>query len=140
MRRLVPIVFALLAGCNQGSDQVAPPTTPPPETSPPASPSPTDAPIGCEDLTTGGAQFEITMTDYAFEPSCVVVAADQGPVLRNEGSFTHSFTVTGTGLDVDVEGGDVGRFEAIGLDAGTYDFHCKYHESLGMTGTLVVEG
>jgi plastocyanin len=41
-------------------------------------------------------------------------------------------------VDVDVQPGDVFNGESAGLAAGTYPFFCKYHRSVGMTGTVVV--
>jgi plastocyanin len=50
----------------------------------------------------------------------------------------HTFTVTGTDIDVSndaMSSQDV----TIDLAPGTYPFICRFHESQGMTGTLVVK-
>jgi len=139
VRRAVLLLAVALSACQNGSPNGAQPTTPPPTTQPPpTTPAATGPPAGCEDVTAEGATFSLTLQDYSFEPLCLVVTAEQGPVIENEGSFLHNWTVAETGLSVDVEAGDTFRGEAIGLDPGTYDVFCRYHQTLGMEGVMVV--
>jgi len=137
---VVPLVLVIfLSACRNEATNGAGPTTPPPTTEPPpSSPAPTGPPAGCEDATEAGATFSLAMEDYSFEPLCVAVGTEQGPVIENRGSFLHNWTVTGTGISVDVEAGDTFRGEAIGLEPGTYEVFCRYHQTLGMEGVLVV--
>ena len=58
----------------------------------------------------------------------------------NEDKVLHNFTVDGTQVDGDIEGGQT-LFFGLPLSGvltpGTYDFYCKYHEKL--TGTITVQ-
>lgn len=78
--------------------------------------------------------------DAAFEPDQLEVEA--GPTtffVSNEDLFWHTFSIRGA--DVDVRLATRGHQRASAdLEPGTYEFVCRVpgHESLGMTGTLVV--
>jgi plastocyanin len=52
---------------------------------------------------------------------------------------THTFTITGKGINV-VNLPGQSQTLTINLAPGTYQFICTYHVSLGMKGTLVVTG
>lgn len=138
MQRAALLVAAALALAACGEEAPAGTPTPAPATGSPASPSPEGPPAGCDDETQGGAEFHITQMDSEFQPDCLIVTPGQGPSIENMGGFLHNFSIRGTGIDVDIASGDIGRFEAILLDPGEYEFFCKYHESLGMVGTLIV--
>jgi plastocyanin len=76
------------------------------------------------------------MEGFAFSPSSL--AATAGSVhftITNRDAATHTFTVTGTDVDVRVAGGSSGTATST-LAAGSYEFHCTIHAS--MTGTLTV--
>jgi plastocyanin len=55
--------------------------------------------------------------------------------VKNNDGIDHTFTVTGTSVDIAVPGGGTGSATAT-LKAGDYEFHCKIHSS--MTGTLTI--
>jgi len=103
-----------------------------------------DAPGGgtadpsCVDLTSGDT-FTITITDFAFGPSCLTVKASQGISIVNEDAADHTFTITGTQIDVTVPAGQTVNAEAVSgvVEPGTHDFFCRLHPS--MTGTITVE-
>jgi plastocyanin len=59
--------------------------------------------------------------------------------IMNTASFDHTFTVTGTSIDMVTKGGQSGQ-ATIDLKPGTYPFICRFHVSSGMKGTLVVTG
>ena len=84
----------------------------------------------------GDDPFHITIQGFAFDPPCFKAASASSIEIVNEDSVTHTFTIKGTIVDVQIDGG--GRFggESAGLAPGTYDFFCKIHPQ--MTGTVIV--
>jgi plastocyanin len=72
-----------------------------------------------------------------FSPSTVTVKQGQTITLDNVSSTAHTFTVTGQSIDVETQPGMTAQV-TIDLPPGTYPFVCRFHESMGMTGTLVV--
>ena len=74
---------------------------------------------------------------YTFSPSTVTVKQGQTITLDNVSTTAHTFTVTGQGIDVETQPGKTAQV-TIDLPPGTYPFVCRFHESMGMTGTLVV--
>jgi plastocyanin len=86
----------------------------------------------------GGEATTLTMEDNEFQPADLTVSAGTELELVNEGQAPHTFTVTDGDIDEQVEAGQSSS-TTIDLEAGTYDFVCRFHEAAGMTGTLTVE-
>jgi len=86
-----------------------------------------------------GPTSDITAKDFSFDPSEVTLEAGREVtlVLTNEDDAEHNITVEDLDVDQDAEGGETGQ-ATITPDAGTYDFHCKYHPDQ-MQGTITVE-
>jgi len=90
---------------------------------------------------TGGGNSVLTLTqvNYQFTPARITVhQGDTITVSDTNPNTPHTFTVTGTDIDVSndaMSSQDV----TIDLAPGTYPFICRFHESQGMTGTLVVK-
>ena len=90
---------------------------------------------------TGGGSSVLTLTqvNYQFTPAKITV--HQGDIITvsdTNPNTPHTFTVTGTEIDVSndaMSSQDV----TIDLAPGTYPFICRFHESQGMTGTIVVK-
>jgi plastocyanin len=76
------------------------------------------------------------MVDNEFQPS-TFTAASTSLTVTNEGQALHSFTITDQGIDQDVQAGEEATVDLSGLDAGAYDFICKYHPE--MTGSITIE-
>jgi len=74
-----------------------------------------------------------------FSPANITVKSGAKLQVVNTASFTHTFTVLNTSIDVVNEGGKTASVP-IGLKPGTYPFICKIHVNQGMKGTLVVTG
>ena len=89
---------------------------------------------------TGGGSSVLTLTqvNYQFTPAKITVhQGDTITVSDTNPSTPHTFTVTGT--DIDVANDPMSAQDVtIDLAPGTYPFICRYHEGQGMTGTLVV--
>jgi len=98
----------------------------------------TTGPTGATDAGTGDADVSVSLNNYLFDPHTVRVASGDDVAVRNGNTKTpHTFTVVGE--DVDLELGPLETESAtIDLSPGTYDLICRFHEELGMTGTLKV--
>jgi plastocyanin len=86
-----------------------------------------------------GPTTDITARDFRFDPSDVTLEAGREVtvVLTNEDDAEHNITIEDLDVDEDAEGGETGQ-ATITPDAGSYDFHCKYHPNQ-MQGTITVE-
>jgi plastocyanin len=98
----------------------------------------TTGPTGATDAGTGDADVSVSLNNYLFDPRTVRVARGDVVAVRNGNTKTpHTFTVVGE--DVDLELGPLEtESTTIDLSPGTYDLICRFHEELGMTGTLKV--
>lgn len=74
---------------------------------------------------------------FTFSPSTLTVKQGDTITLDNVSDTPHTFTVTGQSIDVETQPGKTAQV-TIDLPPGTYPFVCRFHESMGMTGTLVV--
>jgi len=90
----------------------------------------------------GGSMMATTVLEgpdngFTFSPSTVTVHQGQTITLTNVSDTAHTFTVTGQGIDIETMPGKTDKV-TIDLPPGTYPFVCRFHESMGMKGTLVV--
>lgn len=92
----------------------------------------------CADLTSEGSTFTITISDFAFDPNCFTASASQGISIENQDAADHTFTVTGTDIDVPIAAGQTFNGEPISgaVSPGTYDFLCTLHPT--MTGQVTI--
>jgi plastocyanin len=77
------------------------------------------------------------MGELYFEPACL--QATDGDTIRvvNEGDVVHTYTVRGTDIEANIEGGGEGDITITGLTAGTvYEVICIYHSD--MTASLKI--
>jgi plastocyanin len=72
-----------------------------------------------------------------FSPDTLSVKTGATLTVKNVGSVPHTFTISGQGVDVTNDTGQIHQV-TISLSPGTYPFICRFHESSGMTGTLTV--
>lgn len=86
----------------------------------------------------GNSVLTLTQVNYQFTPAKITVErGDTITVSDTNPSTPHTFTITGT--DIDVANDPMGSKDVtIDLAPGTYDFLCRFHEAQGMTGTLTV--
>jgi plastocyanin len=88
----------------------------------------------------GGAKADVSasVNNYLFMPKTVKVHSGDILDVRNGNAKTpHTFTVVGE--DVDLELAPLtSETTTIDLAPGTYQLICRFHESLGMKGTLQV--
>jgi plastocyanin len=96
----------------------------------------------CSDVSSG-ADFHVTMKDFEFDPSCIIAKNTQKLDLENLGNTTHTFTIDGTPIDVELDAGKSQELDAPGdaLPPGDYTFYCRFHGSpdgTGMAGKITV--
>ena len=91
----------------------------------------------CADLTGDGATFTITIADFAFDPNCFSASASQGISIVNQDAADHTFTITGTDVDVPIAAGQTFNGEPRAVEPGTYDFLCTLHPTMTGQVTLV---
>ena len=139
MRRNLPALVAMLtlvaAAC--GSDEPAPAETGVDaatgtfgDTGPTGT---TGDATECEDQT-GADTFTVELADFEIVPACLTVRGDQSSEVTNSGAVAHTFTILDTEIDVEISPGDTSRFEATGLDPGSYTLQCRFHP-----GSMVAE-
>ena len=87
----------------------------------------------------GVAAVTVSQINYQFSPSNLTVKKGDTIAVKNATTGTpHTFTISGKGIDVTTDAGQT-QSVVINLAPGTYTFFCRFHESLGMKGTLVVK-
>jgi plastocyanin len=86
-----------------------------------------------------GATVQQGAGGFVFAPSTLTVKKGQSLTVKNVGSASHTFTITGKGIDV-VNSPGQSQDVTINLAPGTYPFICRFHVNLGMKGTLTVTG
>ena len=117
--------LALLAGaCGKGA-------------SPFASSASQSTPTSSPTLT--GTTIKQGARGYTFDPATLTVRTGATITVANVSGvpITHTFTITGKGIDV-VNLPGQSQTVAITLAPGTYQFICRFHVALGMKGTLTV--
>jgi plastocyanin len=92
----------------------------------------------CDDLTGEGPVFTLKISFSTFYPDCFTASASQGIKIVNKDDIDHTFTITGTQIDVPVAAGETFNGEPIAgaIEPGTYDFLCTIHPQ--MTGRVTV--
>jgi plastocyanin len=121
-----PTVANATASSTTAVPRATPPTTAPPTTAPPTTTTTRPAP----------STLAMVISGFAFSPSHPTVRAGAVHVtVSNEDAAAHTFTVTGTSIDLPLAPHASAADDAT-LAAGSYEFHCKIHAS--MTGTLTV--
>lgn len=84
-----------------------------------------------------GETVSVTMTDFAFTPSDITVAAGGSIEFVNEAIQPHDFHVEDLSTPF-IDGGDSFVLDVSSLEPGTYDVWCDIpgHKDAGMQGTL----
>lgn len=77
------------------------------------------------------------MKDYSFSPSSMTIAPGTIVTVTNDGMYAHTWT-SDTGL---WDSGNLNPGQSYSFmfkSAGVYHYHCTYHQSIGMVGTITV--
>lgn len=82
----------------------------------------------------GGGAADLTIVDFAFEPTELSVSEGDTITVSNVGATSHSFTTDDGVIDETISEGQTVEITLDGVASG--GFHCKFHSQ--MTGTLTV--
>ncbi len=94
-----------------------------------------------EQAALGGTGAQVTLTEFAIDPSMAEVPEGGSLVVRNAGQVVHNLVITGTDARTsDIDPGGAESLDVSGLEPGTYEMFCEIsgHKGAGMTGTLTV--
>jgi len=82
-------------------------------------------------------EHSVVMSRMAFSPAIMTVSKGETVTWTNEDVIVHTATADNTSWNTsDVQGGSA---KSITFTAsGTYQYHCIYHQAMGMTGTIIV--
>jgi len=93
---------------------------------------------GTKDVSSESGKVEIELYDNYFEPT--ILKGKPGQMveleLKNEGSATHSFTLSEQSVDKVIQPGDETETEVKFPASGQLKFACKFHGAEGMIGAL----
>jgi plastocyanin len=94
---------------------------------------------GSADLS-GKSMFSIETDSYYFDPTTLKGTAGEKVTLtfKNESSTNHNFTVESQSINLDIDAGQTKTVSVTFPSSGSIEFHCEYHQSLGMVGQLLV--
>jgi len=97
---------------------------------------------GTKDVSGETGKVEIELDDDYFEPT--ILKGEPGQTvtleLRNEGDNPHTLTISGQGIDQEVQPADEAEVDVTFPESGQLAFVCRFHESNGMVGALEVSG
>ena len=95
---------------------------------------------GEKDVSGETGKVEIELDDEYFEPTVLKGTPGQKITLelKNEGNEEHNISIAAQNIDQDVEPADEAEVDVTFPQSGELSFVCKYHESAGMAGALVV--
>jgi plastocyanin len=88
----------------------------------------------------GGVETsEVAMSEFAFDPSELLVPEGAVLTLVNEGAVVHNMSVDGTASEM-VDAGAEGELDLAGVAPGTYEFRCDVagHAEAGMVGSITI--
>jgi plastocyanin len=95
---------------------------------------------GTKDVSGETGKVEIEMYDDYFEPT--ILEGEPGQTvtleLKSEGSNPHTLTISGQGIDQEVQPGDEAEADVTFPQSGELVFVCRFHEKNGMVGALEV--
>ena len=97
---------------------------------------------GTKDVSGETGKVEVELDDDYFEPTILKGEPGQTVTLElmNEGNNPHTLTISDQGVDQEVQPGDEAEVDVTFPQNGQLAFICKFHESNGMVGALVVSG
>ncbi|HET7870724.1 MAG TPA: cupredoxin domain-containing protein [Actinomycetota bacterium] len=93
--------------------------------------------------TTARPTYVVTAIDYHFHDAhpTTPIAPGRDLVVKNVGRNVHNVTIPGTTYSQDVPPGDqlvIRDIAAFLRGPGEYPFFCRFHQSLRMTGVIVI--
>ena len=82
------------------------------------------------------AAATVELADFVFRPDCLRADAGATITLDNTGDAPHTFTVTGTDVDFNVDAGTSVDASLSGVEPGTYAVTCTFHPQMEATLTV----
>ena len=82
------------------------------------------------DCTHPEASTDVTVSNFAYQPACLLVAPGSTLTITNHDSAPHTFTVEGTNVDVEIGSDASASVQLNGLAPGTYAVSCRYHPQM----------
>jgi plastocyanin len=91
---------------------------------------------------TGSGAVVVEAYDNYFQPAQLQARPGQKLVIqfKNDGNTLHNFSINELGVSRDADIKKTTTVTITPTSPGTLTFVCKYHEALGMKGTLTVAG
>jgi plastocyanin len=88
--------------------------------------------------TVSGGTLEVEADDYYFEPTIIKAKAGTKLTLeiKNEGKAVHTFTSPKLNVDKQLSPGQSATVTVTVPASGSAQFHCTFHESMGMQGAV----
>jgi plastocyanin len=86
----------------------------------------------------GSASVSLVAEDMKFSPTSLSAASGSSIEFTNQDDAKHSFTAENAGIDEEVDAKASTAVDLSDVEAGTYEFVCKFHPD--MKGTLEVTG
>ncbi|HEX2235370.1 MAG TPA: cupredoxin domain-containing protein [Actinomycetota bacterium] len=86
----------------------------------------------------GSASVSLVAEGLKFSPTSLSAASGSSIEFTNEDDAKHSFTAEDAGIDEEVDAKASTTVDLSGVEAGSYEFVCKFHPD--MKGTLEVTG
>lgn len=88
--------------------------------------------------------YGIVAIEYHFHDAhpSLPLAPSRTVVWTNEGTLTHNVTIPQINFSQDFEPGQTITIKDLGKklgEPGVYNFYCRFHEQLGMVGTLIIK-
>ena len=81
----------------------------------------------------------VSVVDFSYSPKTVTIQAGESVSWSNNGQSPHTVTADGGSFDSGNLNPGQGYSHTFST-AGTYAYHCQYHQAQGMVGTVIVQG
>ena len=96
---------------------------------------------GTKDVS-GMSSIAVEQDDFNFNPAVLQGTAGQKITveLKNAGKVEHNFSIPSENVDQSVQPGKTATVQVTFPKSGSLQFFCKFHKSMGMTGSLTVSG
>lgn len=83
----------------------------------------------------------VSAQNFYFVPSCITVTAGQTVTWTNDSTIVHTVT-SDPGDPMGFNSGNLtggSHYSFSFTVTGTYGYHCTFHQSMGMIGTVIVQ-
>jgi plastocyanin len=87
-----------------------------------------------------GSAVSLDAYNYYFNPAALNASSngEMAITFSNKGTVQHNLTIDGAGVNQDIDPGKTVTVKWTPGKDGVFNFHCEYHQSKGMVGTITV--